>query len=135
MPPKWPTEVCEDKEYAQDELWHLYDGSQEVTQAAMDWVKENYPYVDDYGNFKLITKSECRHAEIAALEKVWNKPNVVAGACIFVSHSPCKNCGIKLFTAGITKVYYRHNYRSNEGLEYLRANGVEVEQIQETYHV
>jgi dCMP deaminase len=48
---------------------------------------------------------------------------------MFVSHSPCKFCSIKILTAGIKKVYYRHNYRSDEGLKYLIANNVEVKQI------
>lgn len=75
------------------------------------------------------TLSSVRHAEIAALEKLWQSSETSTGAHMFISHSPCKNCAIKIVTAGITKVYYREEYRSNDGLIYLGSRGVEVEQV------
>lgn len=112
MPPDWPTEVCEDREYYEEGLGlNISD----------------YPYAGINGApCKLISKPECRHAEIAALEKLWNKTETADGAMMFVSHSPCKACAIKIKTAGIVKVYYRHPYRESSGIDFLRQNKIEV---------
>lgn len=67
-----------------------------------------------------------RHAEEAALQKLWNSHETSYGATMFVSHSPCLACSIKIVTAGISSVYYRHEYRSDEGLKYLRSKKVSV---------
>jgi dCMP deaminase len=120
MPPKWPTEVCEDKVYM-DCDYPMWSCAQEIV--------EEFPFVDGAGRYKLITKPECRHAEIASLEKMWNSHNTTKGADCFVTTSPCKNCSIKLLTAGIKSVYYREQYTDTSGLDYLKANNVIVEQI------
>lgn len=129
MPPEWPTEVCEDKEYAHEKYNHLMDGSQEVSLSTKTWLAELYPNGDKEGWYKLVTKPECRHSEVAALEKLWHSSETSDGAEAYISHSPCLPCSIKLKTAKISKVYYRHNYRSDEGVKYLLNNGVDVEQI------
>lgn len=129
MPPKWPTEVCEDTIYADEGVFWLFDGSQEVDGNVFDKILVKYPQEVNLRRYRLVTKPECRHAEIAALEKMWKSHNTTKGAECFVTTAPCSNCSIKLLTAGIKKVYYRHQYRSTEGIEYLVANGVQVEQI------
>jgi len=80
---------------------------------------------DDQGN----TKPECRHSEDAALQKLWNSTETADGATMFVSHSPCRFCSIKILTAGISTVYYRHDYRDSSGIEYLKDHGVKVIKI------
>ena len=77
------------------------------------------------------TISSVRHAEDAALQKLWNSTETARGAEMFISHAPCLGCSIKIATAGIKKVYYKHEYRSRQGLEYLIDRGVEIEQINE----
>jgi dCMP deaminase len=114
MPPKWPTEVCEDRVY-----FHPMDKHPAGTLI----------YGEPYNRYTLKTKPECRHAEVAALEKMWNSHNTTKGADCFVTTSPCKNCSIKLLTAGIKSVYYREQYTDTSGLDYLKANNVVVEQI------
>lgn len=80
---------------------------------------------DESGN----TKPECRHSEDAALQKLWNSTETAQGAAMFVSHSPCRFCAIKILTAGIHSVYYRHDYRDSSGIEYLKDAGVKVYKI------
>ena len=80
---------------------------------------------DDNGN----TLSTVRHSEDAALQKLWNSSETADGAEMFISHKPCLNCSIKIVTAGIRKVYYRHDYRCNDGIEYLLKHSVQIEQI------
>lgn len=80
---------------------------------------------DDEGN----TLPTVRHAEEACLAKLYLSTETSEGAEMFVSHSPCQQCSLKIVTAKIKKVYYRHEYRTTEGLDYLKTNGVKVEQI------
>lgn len=75
------------------------------------------------------TKPECRHAEVAALEKLWASSESATGADMYISHSPCKPCAIKIATAKIGAVYYKHNYRDESGVQYLRSRGIDVYQI------
>ena len=77
------------------------------------------------------TLDTVRHAEVAALEKMQNKTETVKGSIAFISHSPCKFCAIKLASAGVKEVCFRHTYRSKEGIEYLNFNNVLVRQIDE----
>lgn len=81
---------------------------------------------DEHGN----TLPTVRHAEQAALEKLWNSNETAKGATMFVSHSPCLTCSIKIVTAGIQQVIYRHSYRDLTGVQYLKDNGVIVEQME-----
>ena len=71
-----------------------------------------------------------RHAEDAALQKLWNSTETAEGGEMFISHKPCLNCSIKIVTAGIKKVYFRHDYRSNDGIEYLLKHKIRVERIE-----
>lgn len=80
---------------------------------------------DDEGN----TKPEVRHSEKNALMGLVKSNESAIGATLFCTHSCCKFCAIDIVDSGIEKVYYRHEYRTTEGLEYLKANGVEVEKI------
>lgn len=77
---------------------------------------------DDEGN----TLPTVRHAEVACLEKLWNSSETALGATMYVSHSPCINCAIKLLTAGVKAVYYKHDYRDDRGKCLLSCRGVDV---------
>lgn len=70
-----------------------------------------------------------RHAEKAALDKLRSSPESGAGSTLFCSHSPCMPCAIEIVDSGVKAVYYRHEYRSEDGLRYLQAKGVEVYKI------
>ena len=87
------------------------------------WHTENCE--DDDGN----TLPTVRHAEVAALEKLFSSTETSVGAEMFISHSPCLPCAIKMVTAGITAVHYRHDYRSKDGIDYLEEHGVKVHKL------
>lgn len=80
---------------------------------------------DEYGQ----TLPTVRHAEAAALEKLYLSTETSEGADMFISHSPCLSCSLKIVAAKIKTVYYRNEYRSNEGKKYLELQGVEVIKI------
>lgn len=82
---------------------------------------------DEEGN----TLPTVRHAEAAALEKMYTSTQSTEGAEMFVSHAPCLSCALKIVAAKIKKVYYKHDYRSTEGIEHLRKSGVIVFKVEE----
>lgn len=85
----------------------------------------NGPLEDEFGK----TLPETRHAEKSALMGLTKSNESAIGSVLFCTHACCKFCSIDIIDSGITKVYYRNEYRSTEGLEYLRANNVEVIKI------
>lgn len=80
---------------------------------------------DEDGN----TKMEVRHSEKNALMGLIRSNESAVGASLFCSHACCKFCAIDIVDSRITTVYYRNDYRTNEGIEYLKANNVEVIKI------
>lgn len=50
------------------------------------------------------------------------------GATMYVTDTPCLPCAHKIFNAGIKRVVFDREYRINDGLVFLQASGVEVEQ-------
>lgn len=134
MPPKWPTEVCEQVEMQKEHFPEDFTKTlgEEGVRERFPIAELKYTLKNNKGEYySLTTKPECRHAELAALEKLWNSSETAKGATMFISHSPCKNCSIKMLTAGIEKVYYKHSYRSREGIDYLLANNVEVIKLED----
>ena len=72
-----------------------------------------------------------RHAEMNALLGLMKSNESSIGAAMVVTHACCKICSVDIVDAGITHVYYKHEYRCDEGLKYLRENGVVVYQLSE----
>jgi len=72
-----------------------------------------------------------RHAEAAALEKLYLSTETSENAEMFISHAPCLNCSLKIVAAKISKVYYKHDYRCEDGINYLKSSGVVVQKIDE----
>jgi dCMP deaminase len=77
----------------------------------------------------LVTKPEVMHAERNAIDKLARSQQSGSGATIFITHAPCVECAKSIYMSGIEHVYYRHNYRSNDGIEFLKKCGLPVEQI------
>jgi dCMP deaminase len=75
------------------------------------------------------TKPEVIHSEANCLSKVAKSVVSAKGSTMFLTHSPCMDCAKQIFTAGIKKVYFGNNYRSDDGINFLKKCKVEVEQI------
>lgn len=73
-----------------------------------------------------LTLPTVRHAEAAALEKLYLSHETSNGATMFVNYAPCLQCALKIKAAKINEVYYREEYRSRDGINYLTENGVRV---------
>jgi len=78
-----------------------------------------------------LTKPEVIHAEANAIAKLAKSSESGDGAVMFLTHAPCMDCAKQIYTAGIRKVYYRHSYRSTDGVVFLNNCNLEVEQFNE----
>lgn len=78
-------------------------------------------------NFK--TKPEVLHAEENAIAKLASSHESGKGAEVYITHSPCMNCAKLIYASGIAKVYYKHKYRSEDGIHFLEKCGLEVKQL------
>jgi dCMP deaminase len=100
-----------------------------------DEIEAKYPYEGWHEKagrnvrYGLKTKSEVLHAESNAIAKLAKSNDSGNGADIFVTHSPCIDCAKLIYQSGIRRVFYGKNYRSDDGIEFLKKSGVVVEKI------
>jgi dCMP deaminase len=89
----------------------------------------------DYGNrssdakYELKSKPEVLHAESNAIAKLAKSPESGEGASIFITHSPCIDCAKLIYQSGIAAVYYKNDYRSTQGLDFLTKSKVKVNKV------
>lgn len=86
------------------------------------WDAENQDFI-------LKTKPEVLHAEMNALMKLARSHESGNAADLFVTHSPCMECAKGIYQAGIHRVYYGSQYRSNEGINFLKQCNISITQI------
>jgi dCMP deaminase len=89
---------------------------------------ETETYIDDF-HIEMVTKPEVIHAEANALAKVTKSTNSSEGAHLFVTHAPCLDCAKQIYQAGISHVYYRNNYKSEVGLDFLQKCQVHIKKV------
>ena len=94
--------------------------------AGWDNCCEEWNGEDDWGNTILKSKPEVLHAESNAIAKLAKSPESGDGASIFITHSPCIDCAKLIYQSGIAAVYYKNEYRSTQGIDFLHKSGVEV---------
>lgn len=116
MPSGWDNN-CEDIESTFDER---------DTFNATDWKfdEEKRQYQ------RLKTKPEVLHAEANAIAKVARSPESAENSVIFITHAPCIECAKLVFQSGIKQVFYRDNYRSDAGTNFLKQAGVVVNKLE-----
>ncbi len=78
------------------------------------------------------TKAYVLHAEANAISKVAKSNNSSMGATMYITASPCIECAKLIIQAGISRVVYSEDYRSDDGLSLLRRAGIDVEKVEET---
>jgi dCMP deaminase len=76
----------------------------------------------------LKTRPEVLHAESNCLSKVARSTESALGADLFVTHSPCLECAKLIYQSGIHRVYYGTQYRSDDGLRFLKQSSIQVTQ-------
>lgn len=96
---------------------------------------EQYPYKEYHldleceVHYKLKTKPEVLHAESNALMKIAKNLGGAQDASLFCTHSPCLECAKLIYQAGIKEVYYDQDYRSEEGIYFLKKAKIPVHKI------
>lgn len=79
------------------------------------------------GRYYLKTKDEVLHAERNALDKIAKNHSIGANnAILFVTHAPCLECAKSIYSSGIKEVYYKNNYKSTKGIEFLEKTGIKI---------
>ena len=81
------------------------------------------------GSYRYETKPEVIHADMNAIGKLAQSNESGANATMYVTHAPCFECAKLIHIAGIKKLFYRNEYRSDEGIEFLNKCNIEVEKI------
>jgi dCMP deaminase len=84
---------------------------------------------DGGGSSVLKSKPEVLHAEANAVSKLARSPESAEGASIFITHSPCIDCAKLIYQSGIATVYYKNDYRSTQGLEFLTKSNVKIVKV------
>jgi dCMP deaminase len=115
MPSGWDNN-CEELEYV----------LKSECQQSDDWMKKSGYTETAHGWSKLHSKPEVLHAETNAIAKVSRSTNSSDGATMFITHAPCLECAKIIHQAGIKEVYYKNDYRSQAGIDFLKKCEIEV---------
>lgn len=117
MPSGWDNN-CEDEIYC--------DGDEQG-----EYRRQLYPkHANQWISYNLKSKPEVLHAETNAIAKLAKSTESGNGATLFVTHAPCLNCAKLVYQSGINTVYYRNNYRSIDGINFLEKCGVKVVKVE-----
>lgn len=76
------------------------------------------------------TLPQVRHAEKSALMGMLRAGISPIGSTLYCTHSCCEFCAIDIIDAGIKRVVYSLQYRSEEGLDLLRSSGIIVDRLE-----
>ena len=71
------------------------------------------------------------HAEANAILKLARSNNSSAGATLYITLSPCKECSKLIHQAGIVRVVYKEGYKDDSGLKFLEKAGIELKHIED----
>ena len=88
--------------------------------------------LDNDGNIvetRLKTKPEVLHAEANAIAKVARSSESAENSVLFVTHAPCIECAKLIYQSGVSKVYFKHQYRDQSGLTFLNKASIITEQL------
>jgi dCMP deaminase len=75
------------------------------------------------------TKWYVLHAEANAILKTAASTQSCAGATLYITMSPCKDCSKLIYQSGIKRVVYLQAYKDNSGLSFLEKAGLQVDHI------
>ncbi len=83
----------------------------------------------DGSDYVLQTKPEVMHAERNALDKLAKSSGGGDGSSLFVTHAPCLECAKSIYATGIKRVFYRNQYRTLDGVNFLDKCGIGVNRV------
>jgi dCMP deaminase len=89
--------------------------------------EDTIQHSDDTTSLK--TKPEVLHAESNAIAKLARSGESGLASDIFVTHAPCMDCAKLIYQAGVGRVWFSTSYRDSAGVDFLKASGIQVTQI------
>lgn len=93
-------------------------------------VEAQFPFEDEHGRFRLISKPSVLHAESNAILKAAKAGISTDGATMYLTLSPCIDCAKLIIQSGIQRVVYSELfYRDNGSVEFLK-QFIKVEQYE-----
>lgn len=122
MPAGWIPNDCE---------YPVYITEHEFTVLS-DSDKLRYSYDTESKSYKgLQTYEELIHSEANAISQLASSTESGVGASIICTHSPCLQCAKIIYSSGIKTLYYKNEYRSSAGIDFLLKCGVEIIKVEE----
>ena len=92
---------------------------------------EDYPFTDELGRYKLVSKVDILHSESNAILKAAKMGISINNSTIYCTLSPCRECSKLILQSGIKKVVFSEVFKRNNGaIEFLK-QFIEVEQYAE----
>lgn len=82
------------------------------------------------GNDVLVSKNTVLHSERNILAKSAKEGISLKDSTVYVTMSPCLECSLMLYQAGVSRVIFIEKYRDVSGIEYLVNHGVTVIQLE-----
>lgn len=74
------------------------------------------------------------HAESNAILKLAASTQNSIGATLYITCCPCKDCSKLIYQSGIKRVVYLEEYKTTEGVNFLKKAGIQVEKMDEIYN-
>lgn len=71
------------------------------------------------------------HAEANAVLKLASSTQSSIGATLYVTCCPCRDCSKLIYQSGIKRVVYAEDYKTTDGIEFLRKSGIQVQKMDE----
>ena len=90
---------------------------------------EDETYEADGLHITMKTKPEVLHAEMNSLMKLAKSSSSGDQASMFITHAPCMECAKGIYQAGIKEVFYSEEYRSTDGIEFLKKCNINIEKL------
>ncbi len=69
------------------------------------------------------------HAEANAITKIAKSTNSAEGSTLYVTLSPCFDCGKLIIQAGIKRIIYSETYRNTDSFKLFEEAGIEIKKI------
>ena len=122
LPAGWEPNTCEKQIFLSDS--ELFDLSEEEK-------KRFTPIPNTFFWKGLKSYDEVVHSEANAISQLASSTESGVGSILVCTHSPCLQCSKIIYSSGIKAVYYKNEYRSNDGIEFLKKCGVNVIKYEE----
>jgi dCMP deaminase len=74
------------------------------------------------------------HAEANAILKLAASTQNSIGATLYITCCPCKDCSKLIYQSGIKRVVYLEEYKTTEGVDFLKKAGIQVEKMDEIFN-